>query len=75
MSRYRVAYLAVVAMAVIMNGWALLQHMRYLPAHDGFIAAVLLANVLVTPALLWAVFIIGEVAEGERSHRRSRRHA
>jgi hypothetical protein len=70
MSRIRVSYLVAVAIALILNGWALMQHLSLVAAHEGFIAAVLLANMLSTPIVMWAAFVFGEVAEGSRSPRR-----
>ena len=69
MSRIRVSYLVAVAIALILNGWALMQHLSLVAAHEGFIAAVLLANMLSTPIVMWAAFVFGEVAEGSRSLR------
>jgi hypothetical protein len=70
MRRVRIGYLTIVALSVVLNGWALLQHLAMLPAHDGFIAAVLLINILVMPLVVWASFIFGEVAVGRRGVRR-----
>lgn len=75
MSRIRIGYLTVVALSFVLNGWALLQHLAMVPAHEGFIAAVLLINMLVTPLVVWASFIFGEVAMGPRSGRRRREAA
>jgi hypothetical protein len=62
MTRIRISYLIVIAVSFVLNGWAVLQHLALLPADDGFIAAVLLADMLLMPLLLWAAFIFGEVA-------------
>lgn len=67
----RMSYLAVVTIAFVLNGWALMQHLSMVPAHDGFIAAALVVNMLSTPVVLWAAFVYGEIAEG--SHLRGRR--
>jgi hypothetical protein len=58
-----------VAITLILNGWVLMQHLSLVAAHEGFIAAVLLANMLPTPIVMWAAFVVGEVAEGSRSSR------
>ncbi|MFN3623555.1 MAG: hypothetical protein ACK4TP_05770 [Hyphomicrobium sp.] len=68
MRRLRIGYAVIVALSCILNGWALLQHLSILPAHDGFIAAVLILNILATPLVVWASFVFGEVAMGP--HRR-----
>lgn len=70
MTRIRIGYLTIVALAVVLNGWALLQHLSMVPGHDGFIAAVLLINMLSTPLVVWASFVFGEVAMGPRPARR-----
>jgi len=69
MKRIRAAYFAVVAIVFVLNGWALMQHLSMVPAPDGFIAAVLLVNILSTPLVVWAAFVFGEVAQGGRSSR------
>jgi len=70
MSRIRSAYIAVVSLSALLNGWALLQHLSIVPAHDGFIAAVLIADILSLPLIVWASFVFGEVAMGPRASRR-----
>lgn len=72
MRRIRLSYLALVAISFVLNGWALLQHLSMVPAHDGFIAAIFLANMLSTPLVVWAAFVFGEIAQGARSPRRLR---
>jgi hypothetical protein len=54
-----------IAIAFVLNGWGLLQHLSILPSHAGFIAAVLIANMLSIPAVVWAAFVFGEVAESD----------
>jgi hypothetical protein len=73
MTRIRIGYLTIVAGSIVLNGWALMQHLDMLPAHAGFIAAVLIVNMLITPLVVWASFVFGEVAMGPRVGRRRRR--
>ena len=73
MGRVRVSYLVVVAIAIVLNGWALVHSLSVAPAHAGIIAAILLINMLLIPILVWAAFIFGEVAGGPRHAIRSTR--
>jgi len=66
----RLGYAVIVLLSFALNGLALLQHLALVPSHEGFIAAVLIINMLATPLLVWASFIFGEVAMGPRSSRR-----
>jgi hypothetical protein len=73
MKGLRTSYVAAILIAFCLNGWALLQHLAVVPGHDGFIAAVLIANMLCVPFALWAAFIFGEVEEVQHTaHRRLR---
>lgn len=72
MRRIRIGYAVIVSLSWILNGWALLQHLSLAPAHDGFIAAVLIADMLATPLIVWASFVFGEVAMGPRAARHRR---
>ena len=65
MKRIRHSFMILIAIAFILNGWGLLQQLSILPSHDGFIAAVLIANMLSIPAIVWAAFVFGEVAESD----------
>jgi hypothetical protein len=65
MRRIRLSFMILIAIAFVLNGWGLLQHLSMLPSHDGFIAAVLIANMLSIPAIVWAAFVFGEVAESD----------
>ena len=65
MRRIRHSFMILIAIAFVLNGWGLLQHLTILPSHDGFIAAVLIANMLSIPAIVWAAFVFGEVAESD----------
>ena len=65
MRRIRHSFIILIAIAFILNGWGLLQHLSVLPSHDGLIAAVLIANMLSIPAIVWAAFVFGEVAESD----------
>ena len=64
MRRIRAGYLVLVAIVVVMNGLALLQHIEMIPEISGFLAATLLANMLVVPVAIWGAFVLGEVVEG-----------
>ena len=71
MRRIRHSFMILIGIAFVLNGWGLLQHLALLPSIDGFIAAVLIANMLSIPAIVWAAFVFGEVADGD--HHRKRR--
>ncbi|MTD95765.1 hypothetical protein GIW81_15610 [Hyphomicrobium sp. xq] len=64
MRRIRAGYLVLIAIVIVMNGLALLQHLGMLPEISGFLAATLLANMLVIPVVIWGAFVLGEVVEG-----------
>src|SRR5688572_10213554 len=49
MRRIRHSFMILIAIAFVLNGWGLLQHLSMIPSHDGFIAAVLIANMLSIP--------------------------
>jgi len=68
MGRVRVSYIVVVAIATILNGWALVHSLSVAPEHARIIAAVLLTNMLSIPIIVWAAFVFGEVAGGSRRH-------
>jgi hypothetical protein len=65
MRRIRHSFMILIAIAFVLNGWGLLQHLSMIPSHDGFIAAVLIANMLSIPLIVWAAFVFGEVAESD----------
>lgn len=65
MQRMQGSYFAAIGIVWCLNGWALLQHVSIVPAIDGFIAAVLVINMLAAPLLFWIAFVYGEVAEEE----------
>jgi hypothetical protein len=44
MDKIRASYFVVVAIATILNGWALVHSLSVAPEHAGIIAAVLLTN-------------------------------
>ena len=71
MRRIRHSFMILIAIAFVLNGWGLLQHLSMIPSHDGFIAAVLIANMLSIPAIVWAAFVFGEIVDGDR-HRKGR---
>ena len=71
MRRIRHSFMILIAIAFVLNGWGLLQHLSMVPSHGGFIAAALIANMLSIPAIVWAAFVFGEVAESDH-HRGSR---
>jgi hypothetical protein len=74
MRKFQTSYLVAVALAFALNGWALMQHASIVARHDGFIAAVLAANMVSLPIVLWVAFVYGEVAASHHlRHRRSRR--
>jgi hypothetical protein len=75
MRKIRTSYLVAVMLAFALNGWALLQHLSIVPRHDGFIAAVLLANMVSLPIALWVAFVFGEVAASHYLGRRRGRPA
>ena len=66
MGKIRASYFVVVAIATILNGWALVHSLSVAPEHAGIIAAVLLTNMLSIPIIVWAAFVFGEVAGGFR---------
>jgi hypothetical protein len=75
MRKFRTSYLVAVTLAFVLNGWALLQHVSLVARHDGFIAAVLLANMVCLPIVLWVAFVFGEVAASHYLGRRRSRPA
>jgi hypothetical protein len=73
MRKFRTSYFVAVTLAFALNGWALMQHLSLVARHDGFIAAVLVANMVSLPIVLWVAFVYGEVAATHYlRHRRSR---
>ena len=65
MKRIRFSFMILIAIAFVLNGWGLLQNLSMTTAHAGFIAAVLIANMLSIPVIVWAAFVFGEVAESD----------
>ena len=65
MRRMRLSFIILIAIAFVLNGWGLLQHLSMVPSHDGFIAAALIVNMLSIPVIVWAAFVFGEVAESD----------
>ena len=65
MRRIRHSFMILITIEFVLNGWGLLQHLSLLPLHAGFISAVLIANMLSIPAIVWAAFVFGEVAESD----------
>ena len=73
MRKFRTSYLVAVMIAFALNGGALMQLLSIVARHDGFIAAVLVANMVSLPIVLWIAFVYGEVAASHYlRHRRSR---
>jgi hypothetical protein len=73
MRKFRTSYLVAVLVTFVLNGWALMQLLAIVPRHDGFIAAVLVANIVSLPIVLWVAFVYGEVAASHYlRHRRAR---
>jgi hypothetical protein len=50
-----------------------MQHLSMVARHDGFIAAVLVANMVSLPIVLWGAFVYGEVAAAHYLNNRRRR--
>lgn len=73
MRKFQISYLVAVMIAFALNGWGLMQHLSIVARHDGFIAAVLVTNMMCLPIVLWVAFVYGEVAASHYlRHRRSR---
>ena len=72
MRKFRTSYLVAVMIAFALNGWALMQHLSIVARHDGFIAAVLVANMVCLPIVLWVAFVYGEVAASHYLRHRRR---
>ena len=74
MQKLQIGYVITIALVWFLNGYALLQHLAVFPEMDGFIAATLLVNMLTAPAVIWAAYMFGRIAE-ERLLRRRRHRA
>jgi len=71
----RTSYVVALLVVWCLNGIALLQHLSITPSVDGYVAAVLLINMLAAPLVIWIAFIYGELAEKKILGRRHARTA
>lgn len=59
----RTSYAVTILAVWCLNGIALLQHLSITPRVDGYVAAVLVINMLAAPLVIWIAFIYGELSE------------
>lgn len=59
----RVIFLGVTALVWIINGWALLQAVGALSPVEGLTTAVLVANMVLMPLVMWSSYRTGQLTE------------
>ena len=59
----RFTYLALVLVALIMNGWSLLTIWNVLSFGSGIVQSTLLLNLIIVPLCIWGAYRIGQLSE------------